>query len=415
MFGNDSSPAALAALAQQLWQMAQRQAASGGSGMPNGFSGFGPMGSFPPLGFPPAGLASDPFAWMKSAAPWSFSTAQPQMPDFPALLAQLSQMGEAAANANPFAQMRDAFETWMQQAASFGEAAGQAVEHAGVGSMRTWMKTPGIGLLREEQERWQATILAKLELDELTHKFLRHFQDLMQKTQSRYERLLDGASASGKKPESARAAFDLWIDAGEQVWAEIAMSEAFQNDLGELTNAQMRFQKALQAQIDRAAAAAGLPSRVEVDAAARKIAVLEREVRALKAQLKASESRTREAAMAAREPAPAKSQSTPESAVVVSLPVTPRTAAESIDANVGDKPVSRKSPKSERRTPKVAKSARPTVAAKSGKAAKPSRREAAPPAPVALFPLVDGPRAFGRKLPDVPPKSDNRAKRKVGK
>ncbi len=433
MFGNDSGASAMAAMAQQLWQMAQKQAVSGtaqmfsGGSMPGGFNAFAPTGAnspfgFPPTGFQPAGFQADPFAWMKppSASAWPFPSAAPQMPqipDFSALLKQFSQIGETFAAADPLAQLRDAFQTWTQQVAqvgqnfgqNFGENLMQGMDQNHLETLREWLKTPGVGLMREEQERWQATLLAKLEFDEASKKLMHTFQGLMQQTQQRYEKLLGEAQVAGKKPESARAAFDLWVDAGEQIWADIAMSQPFQDDLAEMTNTQMRFQKALQAQIDRAAAAAGLPSRIEVDATARKVAILEREVRSLKAQLQASANQTREAAMAAREQAlgATAQRNVAESAIVVPLPVTPRAAA---SQSTGEDAASRK-----HAPHRAIKAAKP----KTAKPAKAARRDAQATT-VALFPLVDAPRAFGRKLAEpasraVTTKPDHRAKRKAAK
>ena len=45
----------------------------------------------------------------------------------------------------------------------------------------------------------------------------------------RFERLLEQHDAPGKRLESARALFDLWIDAAEEAWAEIALSEQYRH------------------------------------------------------------------------------------------------------------------------------------------------------------------------------------------
>jgi polyhydroxyalkanoate synthesis regulator phasin len=390
MFGNDMNATGFAALAQQFWQNLQQMA-----GRPSVSAGW------PGAGFTmPQGAGSDPFAFFRQAN---------AKPDLSAMFAPFAQWGASQVQADPFSQMRAGFEQWVGQGARMLEG----MEFEGAHALRDALGIPGIGPMREEQERWHAIARARLEFEEVSLRFARHFQELMIKTQQRFQHSLAELSESGKKLESARATLDLWVDAGERVWAEIAMSEAFQRDLGDLTNAQMRLQQAVQAQIDRFAASCGLPSRIEVDATARKVAVLEREVRALRAQLKAGESARRETTSVRPEPVAG------ERAVVVPLTtVTPPKREASA------KPAPRRASAS-RKPAAVAKGAKASAGAaqrnakasagsKAAKAA--SRGETDHAATVTLFPLVDAPRAFGRKLPDAGgSKSEPRGKRKVAK
>ncbi len=388
MFGNDMNAAGFATLAQQFWQGLQRMAAR-----PAASAGW------PGAGFAmPQGFGADPFALFRQAH---------AAPD---VFAPFAQWGAAQAQADPFVQMRAGFEQWMGQAAKLAEG----MEFDGGQALRDVLGVPGLGPMREEQERWQAIARARLEFDEVSLRFSRHFQELMVRTQQRFQQALGGLSESGRKLESARATFDLWVDAGENVWAELAMTEAFQNDLGDLTNAQMRLQKAMQAQIDRFAAACGLPSRIEVDATARKVAALEREVRSLREQLQAGEAARREAQMAARSEPTAT-----ERAVVVPLPVVSRPQPEVATRAAPRRAAASRKPAGKARDVKASTEATPRLAKASikSKSAKPAaRREAEHAATVTLFPLVDAPRAFGRKLSAASgAKSDPRGKRKVAK
>lgn len=398
MFGNDMNANGFAALAQQFWQGLQQMAAR-----PTASAGW------PGAGFAmPQGLGTDPFAMFRQAQAFAPTQA---MPDVSAMFAPFAQWSAAQGQADPFAQMRTTFEQWMAQGAKLAEG----MEFDGGKALADALNVPGIGPMREEQERWQAIARARLEFDEVSLRFSRHFQELMVKTQQRFGRMLGELSSSDKKLESARATFDLWVDAGENVWAELAMSEGFQRDMGDLTNAQMRLQKAMQAVIDRFAAACGLPSRIEVDATARKVATLEREVRSLREQLKAGNaSRSEAQATAKAEPVAAR-------AVVVPLPVAPRPPRE---------PATKAVPRRASGNGKLSGKANASAAAKSAPAAarggkvstksrsaKPApRRETEHSATVAFFPLVDVPRAFGRKAPVATnAKSDPRGKRKVAK
>lgn len=399
MFGNDMNATGFATMAQQFWQNLQQMTARPtASAMPGGWPG-----GWPGAGFSmPQGMGADPFALFRQAQ--AFAPTAQAMPDISAMFAPFAQWGAAQVQADPFAQLRAGFEQWMGQGAKLAQGmefdAGKAAHDA--------LNVPGVGPMREEQERWQAIVRTRLEFDEVSLRFSRHFQELMVKTQQRFAQMLSEASASGKKLESARATFDMWVDAGENVWAQLAMSEAFQRDMGDLTNAQMRLQKAMQAQIDRFAATCGLPSRIEVDATARKVAALEREVRSLREQVKAGDATKREAQMTAR-PEP----SVAERAVVVPLPVVPRPQPEAArQRSVGS--AKAKTSAAAKSTVAATRGSKASAKSKSAKSA--PRREAEHTATVTLFPLVDAPRAFGRKPPvAASTKSDPRSKRKVAK
>src|SRR5690606_3617592 len=90
---------------------------------------------------------------------------------------------------------------------------------------------------------------------------------------------LEQRNATGQRIGSARALFDLWIDAAEEAYAREALSEEFRHAIGALANAQMRLRAAVQKEAEQFCNLFGLPTRTEVDSAHRKIAELQRELR----------------------------------------------------------------------------------------------------------------------------------------
>jgi class III poly(R)-hydroxyalkanoic acid synthase PhaE subunit len=76
--------------------------------------------------------------------------------------------------------------------------------------------------------------------------------------------------------------FDLWIDAAEEAYAQVALSSEFREVYGAYVNAQMRLRNGMQGEIEQVCAAMGMPTRTEVDAAHRKIAELERVLRRMR-------------------------------------------------------------------------------------------------------------------------------------
>ena len=73
--------------------------------------------------------------------------------------------------------------------------------------------------------------------------------------------------------------FDLWIEAAEESYADVALSDQFREVYGGFANAHMRLRAALQQEVEQVSERFGMPTRSEMDAAHRRIAELERAVR----------------------------------------------------------------------------------------------------------------------------------------
>lgn len=227
---------------------------------------------------------------------------------------------DALGGVNPFADLmhglggrgQTGFDQWYAQIAPMlGAMSGApmpgAVLFAGMRDEGLgWLRLPAFGLAREHQERWQALAEAQLELQRRNDEYAALMLEAGRDAFERFERKLAERSEPGRQLQSARALFDLWIDAAEEAYAEIALSKRFRRIYGDLVNAQMRVRAGIQGEIERMGGLLGLPGRTEVDAAHRRIAELERQVRRLsKAQSAAGGART-VAATAKPEPAAAK-------------------------------------------------------------------------------------------------------------
>ena len=145
-----------------------------------------------------------------------------------------------------------------------------------------WLRTPAFGQNREHQERWQALVEAQLALQQKNDAYSALMLEAGRDAFERFERKLEAHSEPGRQLQSARALFDLWIDAAEEAYAEIALSAGFRQVYGELVNAQMRVRAGIQREIELIGGLFGMPGRTEVDAAHRKIAELERQLRRLR-------------------------------------------------------------------------------------------------------------------------------------
>lgn len=263
---------------------------------PFGAAGFG-IPSFDPgqwfsMFAPPqaAPTPPDPFAWFRAAAGGAPAMA-PASADPAALAGQwMAQIQQLAAQfAGREAQPAEIVRTWRRLVGDnpfaspiatsafmpmplFGAAAGG----------RGPFDTPAFGYTREHQERMQAFARAGTEFQQASQAFQALVAEAGRDAFDRFESLLSQRTADGKPLETSRALFDLWIDAAEDAYADIALSERFQKAFGEYVNAQMRLRAATQKEVELMCAQWGIPGRAEVDAAHRKLAEVQRELRRLR-------------------------------------------------------------------------------------------------------------------------------------
>jgi class III poly(R)-hydroxyalkanoic acid synthase PhaE subunit len=239
---------------------------------------------------------------------------------------------EALGGGNPFADLmhglggrgQTGFDQWYAQIAPMlgtmsGGALFAGMRDEGLG----WLRLPAFGPAREHQERWQALVEAQFELQRRNDEYAALMLEAGRDAFERFERKLAERSEPGRQLQSARALFDLWIDAAEEAYAEIALSKRFRRIYGDLVNAQMRVRAGIQGEIERMGDLLGLPGRTEVDAAHRRIAELERQVRRLTVALSGANG----ARNAAKSPAANAAQDEPVAAKTRAKPARARTGA----------------------------------------------------------------------------------------
>jgi hypothetical protein len=139
---------------------------------------------------------------------------------------------------------------------------------------------PAFGYLREHQERLQQGAVALADYREQ----LGRYNGLMLKAMQRGFELFEGKllerEEPGRQVESLRALYDLWVDAAEEGYAEIALSQEFREAYGALVNAQMRVRSAIQQEVEHLGRDLGMPTRSEIDTLGKRLHDLRREVRA---------------------------------------------------------------------------------------------------------------------------------------
>ena len=269
---------------------------------------------------------------------------------------------------NPFAALFEGmagrgqagFDQWHAQAAPMlnamlGGMLMGGLRQEGLGLLRM----PAFGLNREHQERLQALAAAQIELQEKNDAYNQLMLGIGQDAFVRFERKLAERSEPGRQLKSARALFDLWVDAAEEAYAEVALSHEFRRLYGELVNAQMKVRAGIQREVEQFCDLFGMPGRTEVDAAHRRIAELERQVRRLRTAAPQPQAKPSASKPASGTPAPAKP-------VVVPAAAQAEIAEKSAAATPVAKPA-----------PVPAPASRPTTKAKATKAAPPAKKAAA--------------------------------------
>ena len=194
-------------------------------------------------------------------------------------VAQAWKQALGMAGANPFPQLfssmrgpgLEGLEQWNEAAAPWLQGVrGEATSMLGM---------PAFGFTREHQERMQAMAQAQLRWQDSMGVYNALMAKSSQAAYARFESKLAEREEPGRQIGSARALFDLWIDAAEEAYAETALSLEYRQAYGAMVNAQMQLRASLQAIAEQTAGVLGLPGRGELDSAHRKIAELERQLR----------------------------------------------------------------------------------------------------------------------------------------
>ena len=186
--------------------------------------------------------------------------------------------GASSMFSNPMAQaMRDitgqgakGFEQMMEGLKPYLDPAREA---------RSWLGVPAFGFMREHQEHYQKTAVALIDYQEQTNRYNALIMKASQRGFELFESKLAAREEPGRQIDSLRALYDLWVDAAEEAYAEIALSPEFREVYGALVNSQMRARSQIQQEVERIATDFGMPTRSELDSIGQRLHDLRREVR----------------------------------------------------------------------------------------------------------------------------------------
>ena len=209
-----------------------------------------------------------------------------------------SQLGDA----QPAAAWRDALGGVFGGGQPFTTAFADASQIAGGGPqawMQSWqqmvvpalsglretLSVPGIGLAREHQERAQKQARDVLDYQQQMQRYNQLLARAGRLGTEKFEAKLAERSEPGRQIESLRALYDLWVDAAEEGFQEVALSAEWREVYGALVDAQMRVRAGTQQQVEQVSRELGVPTRSEINTLGKRLHDLRRQVRQLQAHL----------------------------------------------------------------------------------------------------------------------------------
>jgi len=183
--------------------------------------------------------------------------------------------GIDGAGAQGFAQQ---WQAWMQAAQRSGMAPGPG----------TGAPIPALGLDREQQMQQQELAQAMLAAAQAAARYQTLLQRAGAEGMQRLQDKLAEHAEPGRQIESLKGLYDLWVDAAEEAYADIALTDEFRAVYGDMVNTQMRVRQLQRKYTEAMCQQLGMPTRSEVSSLGKRLQELRREMRAAAAARDAS-------------------------------------------------------------------------------------------------------------------------------
>ena len=140
----------------------------------------------------------------------------------------------------------------------------------------SWLQMPAFGYMREHQEHYQKSAAAFVEYQSAVGKYNELILKASQRGFEIFQDKLAAREEPGRQIDSPRALYDLWVDAAEEAYQQIALSEEFRTVYGDVVNAQMRVRSQIQQEVERVGVDLGMPTRSELNSVHKRLHELRR-------------------------------------------------------------------------------------------------------------------------------------------
>ena len=154
----------------------------------------------------------------------------------------------------------------------------QAMQRTGMGGMSAPAPMATFGITREMQLDQQALAAAMNEYAQISARYQALLQQVNSKGIARLQEMLGQHAEPGKQIDSLKLLYDLWVDAMEEAYSQMALSDEYREVFGAMVNAQMHVRKLQQEQTEQMCRELGIPTRSEVDSLGQRLQQLRREM-----------------------------------------------------------------------------------------------------------------------------------------
>jgi class III poly(R)-hydroxyalkanoic acid synthase PhaE subunit len=232
--------------------------------------------------------------------------------------------GISGTTLSTWAQFADSVSPWLNMSQNFlrdvaeGHLPG-GIEMPGVGAAQEQfcraLSMPGLGYTREQQERMQELARHLIAYHDALRAYKIAFAKTALSSLDVVQKRLAKLHEEGKKIESLRALYDMWVDASEEAYAGFAMSDEYQVVYADLVNTLMRVRQDMNDLAEQQYRLMNLPTRSEIDTVQRRQQEnrresrhLRREIEELRRQLDRRDAAAKAAPAATARPAKAPAQ-----------------------------------------------------------------------------------------------------------
>jgi len=144
---------------------------------------------------------------------------------------------------------------------------------------------PGLGFTREDEERYKELGQSWLAYQHALLKYQHFFADLGTAATRCMKDKVKGLVDEGKKIESNRALYDLWVAACEEEYGKHVITPQYAKVYGELVNSLMSFKKQWRELVDQRLGLMGMPTTREVRTLQSRLQESRREMRAMRHEI----------------------------------------------------------------------------------------------------------------------------------
>lgn len=217
--------------------------------------------------------------------------------DWPAMLQQaFTEAGKAFTPAGNAGDPWSGFATlwglplsnWQRMATSFSPFPGEMEKALRPGhipetgdltrTMRQYLSLPPVGYTREWQEQQQEWVQLFVAYTHTVQAFGNLLGKVVQRAMELFGKHMTEKTRAGESLEGLRAIYNLWIDCGEEAYAEQVAGTEFPQLQADMVNALMRMKRHEQLMLEEVLTALNMPTRREMDTTHKRVYELQQQL-----------------------------------------------------------------------------------------------------------------------------------------